>query len=218
MKYIILLVSVLFVFASCNLNRSKEFEYAYTAENMLDEGDNYKLEIKYPVFNNTYVDSVIQSELEFLTRQFKSQIGTQRVSENWKNEQNVNIETFYSSRGYLSLLFYNYLFTGGAHGNTMLKSIVLDPVAEEEIKLSAVMQGAFFDKLKSLTRKQLKDKLGYDEWINEGTETLADFTIFILPNDSIRFYFPQYQVASYAAGIQKVSFPLAEFQKSSTKQ
>jgi len=82
------------------------------------------------------------------------------------------------------------------------------------IDLADVFKGSYFEKLQTLSRKRLKTKLGYEGFVDEGTETLSDFSHFVLSNDSIRFYFPQYQVASYADGIQEISFLLKELVKS----
>jgi len=182
---------------------------------MSDEANNYKFNASYPVFNNEFVNNKIITSINQLKSDFELEIGEEQISENWKNEQGINVQVFYSSQGLISTLFYNYLFTGGAHGNTMLKSMILDTEKKTEIQLGDVMKGSYFEKLQDLTRVQLKEKLGYEGFVDEGTETVADFSVFVLSNDSITFYFPQYQVASYADGIQKVSFSMATFHKSS---
>lgn len=215
MKHTLVLFWVIFLFVSCNNKNTREKAPAYVMKRMSDEASNYKFNASYPVFNNEFVDNKISTRINQLKSDFESEIGEVQISENWKNEQGINVQVFYSSQGYISTLFYNYLFTGGAHGNTMLKSLVLDTEMKTELELGDVMKGSYFEKLQDLTREQLKEKLGYEGFVDEGTETVADFSVFVLSNDSISFYFPQYQVASYADGIQKVSFSIDTFQKSS---
>ncbi|MBS2097736.1 DUF3298 and DUF4163 domain-containing protein [Carboxylicivirga linearis] len=217
MKFTLILAASLLLLASCNCTRTSNDEWRYEVKQVSEETDNFKQLFNYPVFNNEFIDGIVLTEIEKESKQFKSDIGVERISENWKNEQVVNVEVFTSNDGKVSLLFYNYLFTGGAHGNTLLKSYVIDANTKELIDLADVLKGSYFENLQAQSRKQLKKKLGYEGFVDEGTETLSDFSHFVLSNDSIQFYFPQYQVASYADGIQEISFSLQELLKEGNK-
>ena len=217
MRSTLILAASLLLITSCNCSRTSKTELKYEVKHVSEETDNLKQTFNYPVFNNEFIDGIVLNEIDKENKQFKSEIGGERISENWKNEQVVNVEVFTTTNGKVSLLFYNYLFTGGAHGNTMLKTYVIDANDKELIELADVFKGSYFENLQVLSRKQLKTKLGYEGFVDDGTETLSDFSHFVLLNDSIRFYFPQYQVASYADGIQEVSFSLQELLKEGNK-
>lgn len=209
MKYLLMIIAIVFL-ASCKNKKTHDsgvFEIKEESKSI----DNLEVDLKYPVFKNDFVNQEVKQTVESLTDNFEKDVSEEPVSENWKNEQSIRVEVFKSSEGYVSLLFYNYLYTGGAHGNTMLTAKVLDSKKKEVLGLNEVLNGSYFSKLQALARKQLKDKLGEEAFIDEGTETVSDFSVFVLSNDSIIFYFPHYQVAAYSYGIQKAGFPLNVF-------
>nr|WP_321452224.1 DUF3298 domain-containing protein [uncultured Carboxylicivirga sp.] len=211
MRSTLLLSSALLLLVSCNSAKKSEKKWKFENKTISNESDIMTQTIQYPVFTNDFVDGVITNIITEWSDEFKSEIGTESVSENWKSEQSINAEVFISDNGELSILFSNYLFTGGAHGNTLLKSCSFDSEGKEVLNLSNIIKGKYFGKLQELSRKKLKVKLGYEGFVDDGTQTIGDFSVFVLSSDSISFYFSQYQVASYADGIQKVSFPMSIF-------
>ncbi len=211
MKYCIVFLIVVSI-VSCKSKSKKEFDFTFETKTEQSETANLKLSLSYPVFQDEYVDGIINKELKKLQAAFKKDIGEEVISENWKNEQSVGVECFYTESGYLSLLIRNYIFSGGAHGNTQLKSLVLHPVSKQVFGLKDFFKGEYFKTLQTNTRSRLKEELGFDAFIDEGTETVVDFSVFTLSNHEITFYFPPYQVAAYSYGTFNVSFAFSDFQ------
>ncbi|MDP3882811.1 MAG: RsiV family protein, partial [Candidatus Staskawiczbacteria bacterium] len=57
---------------------------------------------------------------------------------------------------------------------------------------------------------QMQAKIGGTDgaWIDQGANpSLENFSIFLINKDNIIFYFPEYQVAPYAAGSFQVTMP-----------
>jgi hypothetical protein len=110
-----------------------------------------------------------------------------------------------------------YNFTGGAHGASYFKSANWDFRTNKEVKLTDLFSETP-DYIKQISdyciadlRQQLQERTegNYDEsWLLEGAgQKEENFSIFLMNNDSLTFYFPQYQVAAYAVGDFKVTMP-----------
>lgn len=207
MRYFILLALVL-TLVSCK----QDFVFKYEVQTEQTESKNLIFSQSYPLFGDDFVDSIIKRELYRFKTDFQKQIGPDLISENWKNEQSVDVECVYVDEGYLSLLIRNYTFSGGAHGNTELRAIILDVHSRQVLDLKDFFKGEFFTSLQTHIRIKLREQLGFDAFIDEGTMELSDFSVFNLTDDDLVFYFPAYQVAAYSFGTQTVSLPYILFE------
>ena len=126
------------------------------------------------------------------------------LEDKMKYEMEVNYEEYFADGGIVSVVFNIYQFTGGAHGNTFIRSFVIDSKNKKRLGLADFFKGNGFKALQKTVREKLKKKLEYDESIDEGTAQPDDFSAFAVTNDKFIFWFSPYQVASYADGLQKV--------------
>jgi hypothetical protein len=126
----------------------------------------------------------------------------------------------YASPHFVSYRFDIYEDTGGAHPNVYYKTFVFDR-RSKEVPLSALfMPGS--DYLTILSRKatasiteELQNRRGgtHDPLFAEGLAPKEDnFQNFVLDGETLRLFFPPYQVASYAAGTFEVSIPFSDLQ------
>jgi len=101
-----------------------------------------------------------------------------------------------------------YSYTGGAHGSTKYYSWNWDKQKNRFITLSEVITPKQFQSLIKQARHILFEKQKqndeYDKYrskeIQRGTSHEEDFKIWNFSKDGIMTTFPEYQVASYAAG------------------
>jgi hypothetical protein len=127
----------------------------------------------------------------------------------------VGYETFQFSPDITSLKFDIYTYTGGAHGMSSFQTYVFDLAGERILALDDLfLPGS--DPLAAiapLVQQDLQTQLGDmtdADWIMEGTAPdPVNYQFFVILPDSLVFYFPPYQVASYSAGPQMVSIPLS---------
>lgn len=113
----------------------------------------------------------------------------------------------------LSIVFYHYEFTGGAHGNTYLQTMTFDLAAETELTLADLFDDGTIplDDISDYVATTLEDRLGADATFPEGyTADEINFQFWTVAEDGVTFYFPPYQVAPYAAGVQTVTIPYAD--------
>ncbi len=142
-------------------------------------------------------------------------------------EFDLNCDVVQESDEYISLIMrYGGYPGGGAHGYQNLKTFTYDVKNKKELKISDIFPNNpnYLEKLSQYSRKELiknfsediqdEQSLGYiQEMINMGTEAVEDnFKNFTISKDRIlTIYFPQYQVAPYAAGEQKIEIDLNSF-------
>jgi hypothetical protein len=117
----------------------------------------------------------------------------------------------------VSVVFSIYNFEGGAHGASYFVPLNYNPKTKQDIKLSDLFLGQadYLQKISDFCiadlTKQLTKALGSLDgtYLKDGAGPNADnFQYFLInPNNTITFYFPQYQVAYGAAGDFKVVYP-----------
>ncbi len=122
------------------------------------------------------------------------------------------------SNNIISVLLTNYVYSGGAHGNTMLQTFNYDVEKQKFLAITDVLPLSY-DSIAKICRTKLTDILiknnkyittPTDEnemyaMLNEGTFPQAgNFEIFTVNNNVVTVYFEPYSVAPYSYGIQKV--------------
>ena len=108
-----------------------------------------------------------------------------------------------------------YTYTGGAHGGSHYYNWNWSKRRKRFLSLSEALPSGKFEIVADRVRKALfeSQKLGdgYDKYrkahIQRGASTTEDFKIWNFHENGIRFVFPEYQVASYAAGRFEVFVP-----------
>jgi hypothetical protein len=119
----------------------------------------------------------------------------------------------------VSVVFEEYSFEGGAHGATNFITLNYDVKTKKEIKLVDLFPGqadylqkisnfCIADLTKQMTASGAID-MSDSGWINEGAGPKEEnYSVFLInPDNTITFYFQQYQVAAGAAGDFTVIMP-----------
>lgn len=131
-------------------------------------------------------------------------------------ELDITYETSQYSDTVLTLIFTTYQYSGGAHGSTIIQTYTFDLANQNVIHLDDLFTntGDALAIIAPLVEADITAKLGDmldANWLAQGSGTdPQNYQTFSLSGDSITFYFQQYQVAAYAAGIQQVTIPLSE--------
>jgi len=191
----------------------------YQEQQIRDTRDNYELDVCFPVAGITFIDQSIQKLVDETIEEFKKNIGTDLPSPNWKNVLKVSYHNFRFSEEIIGFRFEVYIFTGGAHGMTRIitRNFFLGEQKEIELEDVFLKNSGYLAEISRITAKNLEKKLGFyakEAWIKEGAGPKEDnFARFNLLPGAIIFYFEQYTVAPYAAGVQEVKIPLAQLKK-----
>jgi hypothetical protein len=110
----------------------------------------------------------------------------------------------------------SYFYTGGAHGNTDFTPMNYDLATGRAFGITDLFQpgAAYLDTLSAYTGHWIHEAAAASGWSAEdfwaegwAPET-GNFSRFTVGADSLRFYFPPYQIAAYAAGPFEMGVPL----------
>jgi len=132
-------------------------------------------------------------------------------------ELNISYEKGQVDKNIVSVVFQEYKFEGGAHGannfiplnyNIQKKvEVKLGDLFSEKDYLKKVSDFCIADLTKQMTASGAID-MSSAGWINQGAGPKEEnYSIFLINKENIVFYFPQYQVAAYAAGDFQVIYP-----------
>ncbi len=120
-------------------------------------------------------------------------------------EANVNCKLSFQCQDIISLAMDSYIFTGGAHGNSTISYINIDPVTGKKLSLRALLNDvdAFkkyvenaFRKAHKIDKNQSINSTGF--FFENDTFTLPS-TIGFTDKEVILYYNP-YEISSYAEG------------------
>jgi Protein of unknown function (DUF3298)/Deacetylase PdaC len=128
----------------------------------------------------------------------------------------VSYDNVWASNDFVSLIFSDFSFLGGAHGSQMSTTVNYDLKNNRELELKDVFEPNS-DYLKMISDysiadlKKLLGETGDNELVSEGAGAKAEnFRSWNLTKKGLMITFDAYQVASYADGPQTVIIPYSK--------
>lgn len=170
---------------------------------ILDRTDNFpkaSIEVQYPQnTGNAGIDADIRSWVQ--ARYTKA---IQEFEDSDRYEYMVTYEIDQSSNQYMSVVFTNYVYTGGAHGMTTTDVLTYDLNTGERLGLGDVISDTVLPKIQEKLGLEAIDE-GYD---NRNTDLFGDpakmaitsLDKIALTDDGLDFYYDPYEIAPYASG------------------
>ncbi len=184
-------------------------------ETITDASSGYDITAKYPVTKSEVITNIMKTFVTDSIASFKSdtalsddvaaEYGPFTMDVTYRDVKNDAADNY---------IFSSYSDTGGAHGLSVTTTFSF---ASDGKQLS--LSSLFTDTTKGLAavavyvQKELLTREFADKtWIEEGAAPTKDnYARFVVDPSGVTFYFDQYQVAAYAAGIQDVKVPLSAF-------
>lgn len=124
----------------------------------------------------------------------------------------TRFEVKFNQDGKLSILFYDSIYSGGAHGIETVATYNFDTKTGELYTLKDIISDeSKFESLTEYAKKYMKDhqELFFEENII-GDFKVSEDTQFYFTESGIDLIFQQYDVAPYAAGHPTISIPNSE--------
>ncbi len=168
----------------------------------------------YPDLENR-IDSFIeeyQQEIEADSEIFKD------YKPVYENDELTDIA--FNSDNILSLEIEEYLFTGGAHGNSSYSLVSFDLQTGKQIKLDDIFNGDYMKKL-----NEVGEKIFRKNFLADSTQSLYDQGFFGFENGfelndnfdlykgGIKFQFNPYEAGAYVLGAPEVFIPYSEIRE-----
>lgn len=192
----------------------KENNIDIEAVNEESKQDKIDMTLIYPKISGL-ADATIQNELNTF---FKNEAETAKwegqeylkefTSESLGYDGNLNkFETYfdyrvkYNQNDLLSIIFYDYQYTGGAHGSTIQKTYTFDLKTGKEIHFKDLFknESGYLTLFNNVIKSEIKCRELYEL---APFNSIADDQVFYLCNNGVSVYFQQYEYFPYAAGIQ----------------
>lgn len=196
------------------VNKIKENKLSITTEREIKHGD-VDIDLQYPVIGD--IDSKVKEKINnAITKhvdEFKEfikdynedveKLRKQGFKSNYAADINYKITC--NKNDVLSIVMFNYTYTGGAHGSTIATAYNFDIKTGELIKLTDVFKEGkdYISRLDAIIKADIKSRYG-DGYITFETISNSKDEIknFFLANDgSLVIYFQQYEIGAYALGI-----------------
>ena len=177
--------------------------------------NNYPIEFMDMPFVMDQLDSVYDTELKNFIDSFSQDAGTYPTHGGWELDMDYTKAEY--SDTVFSVIITEYMYTGGAHGQTINQTYTFDTDTETVLTLDDIFTDvdAGLAVVAPLAVDQLNEVVGDytdSDWMARGTDPAVpdNYNAWYLTADGIHFYFGQYQVAAYAAGIQDIVIPWAD--------
>jgi len=126
--------------------------------------------------------------------------------------KNKAVRILYNENNLLSLEFFDYGSTGGAHGLSISKFAVIDLLSGEHLSLDTIFRDGYLNDLRDILTVQLRRQ--YDIEPGKDLREAGFFVEFLEPTDNfyltkdgMGFYYNQYEVAPFATGPVDVFIP-----------
>lgn len=173
--------------------------------------------IQYPQSTHETFNKKIKSYIKKVKNSYLTEITEyKQVGGEITGELNISFETYVHHSGLYSFVLLSNRYVGGANGTTEIHSFRFHPETGESTSIEEVFEHDI-DRLVDVTSKvqeqlnndpALKDYL-FPEEVTVHTEPIwRNFRNFALTEDTIVFYFNEYEIAAGAAGVPIVSIPL----------
>ena len=120
----------------------------------------------------------------------------------------------YESKNMISVVLYNYNYTGGAHGMQWLKSFVGYKDSEKLLTLEDIVlsKSVYESKIKKLINEKIDaDSSNYYQYAESAVNSTEIKDRFYIDNSgNIVIYYQPYDIAPYSTGTTEISFSFEE--------
>ncbi|ALC80641.1 MULTISPECIES: DUF3298 and DUF4163 domain-containing protein [Bacillus] len=215
-KYVrvVVMVSILLFAASLSFHPKAE---ANPRENVIVDTKYYKdiKELKYPqvriVGNPSFERKINNDFTNYIKKSYKAYKDNLEAAKKYGYEPQYqsDFDVKYNKNNKLSILTSDYIFTGGAHGNTVVQSFNYDLLKKKRVKLDDILTNQQkFAKVTDYVYQYAKARpnIFYPDLKKEDVKINKN-TAFFFTDDGIALVFQQYDIAPYVSGNQVIVIP-----------
>ena len=141
------------------------------------------------------------------------QLGNDAITRHIKVEGVFNYGVTRECSGIMSILFTDYLFSGGAHGRTIKTGRTFNLISGKEYSLKSLFKPEtdYVTTISNEIKKQIKERKMTDQQLVK-FDKIAKNEDYYLTNDSLVIYFSEYEYFPYALGIQEFKIPISSLE------
>jgi len=221
--YLILCFIIVVLLLNNIKNNNNEYvRYANSTNNgekKIDISDyhKYKILTYYPQTEFDTLNDNISKKINDYINDFKEEIKYVDVQLNQYYTLNIFYNT-YEYENYISYILYIEYYTGGAHPNHEIYTVVYDKSQNKIIDINDLIKlnPDTLNIFSSISRKDLlqnKNIVNSSMMIDGTVPNIENFSNFVFSKDGIIIFFNYYQVAPYSSGQFEVTIPYKEIFK-----
>lgn len=181
------------------------------------ENHKYHIDIYYPVSNYQTLNNEVMKIINNYLNEFKQFVSDKDIQPNQYYTLNI-LYNKYEYSNYISYIFRISEYTGGAHPNNILSTIVYNKDCDKIVTIKELVKDnqSLLDILSTESRKILesnpifKDNIIREMLLNGTEPKLDNFKNFVFSKDGIIIFFEQYQIAPYSYGEFNVNIPYSK--------
>lgn len=202
LKYLIILfliINLIFCIYIINVKAISNNEYKIEEKN-----NKYKIITYYPKTDYPKLNNVINDKIYEYIKEFKENVNSSDYPIN-QYYSLIILYDCYEYDNYISYIFRIEDYTGGAHPNHRIYTVVYDIknnviiTIDDLINKNQNILNIFSENSREILKSN--DKITSSTMLYEGTKPKKEnFTNFIFSKNGIILFFPQYQVAPYSQG------------------
>ena len=202
LKYLIILfliITLIFCIYIINVKAISNNEYKIEEKN-----NKYKIITYYPKTDYPKLNNVINDKIYEYIKEFKENVNSSDYPIN-QYYSLIILYDCYEYDNYISYIFRIEDYTGGAHPNHRIYTVVYDIknnviiTIDDLINKNQNILNIFSENSREILKSN--DKITSSTMLYEGTKPKKEnFTNFIFSKNGIILFFPQYQVAPYSQG------------------
>ena len=201
-KYLIifiLIINIVFYIYIINVKAISNNEYKIE-----EKTNNYKITVYYPKTDYSKLNNVINDKIYGYIKEFKEDVN----SSDYPINQYYSLIILYDSYeydNYISYIFRIEDYTGGAHPNHRIYTVVYDIKNNEIITIDDLINKNqnILNIFSEISREILKsnNRITSSTMLYEGTKPkIQNFQNFVFSKNGIILFFQEYQVAPYSQG------------------
>lgn len=182
--------------------------------NKIDEIHKSKIKIYFPITNYQLLDSKINDIIKYYLNEFNTSISENKFQRDTFYTLYILYDE-YNYKQYASYILYIEMFTGGAHPNHFIKTIIYDKNDDRLINIDDLINynqnilNILSEESRTILKSNPKFTNAYShDMLYEGTEpTIENFSNFVFTDDGIKIFFDYYQIAPYYYGVTEILIP-----------
>jgi len=191
----------LFSFVSCGSTQKTVNAVSYSSIKFSEFNDFISSNIVYPQFKKKSYSKLDKKIQDFTDSDYKAFKSVAKKEYNgFKFSYYLTSEVF-STNTTISVLCNILTYTGGAHGNTAIKTFNFD-VEKNEFMTITKATGKSLKEIAQIVKKDLLKRECDVSSIFESEKCFENFTV---SDKNVTIYFEPYEVASYAMGVVEVN-------------
>lgn len=176
----------------------------------------YTLSISSVIANSKKINTPIQTWVNDQEKKFLAEVEAEAktLHGDHRAELNITVNTNKINDHLYSLVFTSYQITGGANGQSNIKSFNIDTADNKILNLSDIMTNdkAAIDHIMSIVKVELKKQKNvnpyvFEEELEKSIKNPSEWK-WSIGNGVFTLYFNQYEIAAGAAGTIQVNIPL----------